>query len=43
MENVVILGATGSIGGSAADVLSANKEKYCIHTLAAKNNINEFL
>ena len=41
MENVVILGATGSIGGSAADVLAANRDRYSIHTLAAKNNVSE--
>ena len=41
MIQVVVLGATGSIGRSAADVLSENKDKYAVHTLAACNNIDE--
>ncbi len=41
MEKVVILGASGSIGRSAADVLAANKERYAVHTLAAKENLAE--
>ena len=41
MQKVVILGASGSIGKSAADVLSANKDKYSVYALAAKNNVEE--
>ena len=41
MIQVVVLGATGSIGRSAADVLSANKDLYSVHTLAACKNIAE--
>lgn len=41
MRKVAVLGATGSIGGNAADVLAANKDRYSVHTLAAKDNIDE--
>ncbi|MBE6365243.1 MAG: 1-deoxy-D-xylulose-5-phosphate reductoisomerase [Lentisphaerae bacterium] len=41
MEKVVVLGASGSIGRSAADVLAANKDRYTVHTLAAKENLTE--
>ncbi len=41
MPSVVVLGATGSIGKSAADVLAANKDIYKVHTIAACNNIAE--
>lgn len=41
MEKVVVLGASGSIGRSAADVLAANKDRYTVHTLAAKENLAE--
>lgn len=41
MIQVAVLGATGSIGRSAADVLSANKDLYTVHTIAACNNIAE--
>ncbi|MBE6355828.1 MAG: 1-deoxy-D-xylulose-5-phosphate reductoisomerase [Lentisphaerae bacterium] len=43
MQKVVVLGASGSIGGSAADVLAANRELYQVHTIAAKNNLDELL
>lgn len=43
MQKVVVLGATGSIGRSAADVLAANRDKYAVHTLAAKENIDELI
>ena len=43
MPNVVVLGASGSIGRSTADVLAANKELYQVHTLAARNNIDELV
>lgn len=43
MQNVVILGASGSIGRNAASVLAANSNKYKVHALAAKNNLEELL
>ena len=43
MPSVVVLGATGSIGRSAADVLAANKDIYHVHTIAACNNIAELV
>lgn len=43
MQKVVVLGASGSIGGSAADVLSCNRDLYQVHTIAAKNNLDELL
>ncbi|MBR7121757.1 MAG: 1-deoxy-D-xylulose-5-phosphate reductoisomerase [Lentisphaeria bacterium] len=41
MEKVVVLGASGSIGRSAADVLAANKDRFAVHTLAARENLAE--
>lgn len=41
MLNVTVLGATGSIGKSTADVLAANRDKFSVYALAAKNNLAE--
>ena len=41
MQKVVILGASGSIGRSAASVLAANPERYSVYALAARNNLDE--
>ena len=40
-KNVVVLGASGSIGTSAADVLAVSKDRFSVYALAAKNNIAE--
>ena len=42
-KNVVVLGATGSIGRGAADVLSANSDRFSVYAVAAKNNIDELV
>jgi len=41
MQRVTVLGASGSIGKSTADVLAANPDKYSVYALAAKENIDE--
>ena len=41
MQKVVVLGASGSIGKSAASVLAANPDRYSVYALAAKNNLDE--
>ena len=39
-KTISILGSTGSIGSNTVDILSANKKKFSVCSLAAKNNIN---
>ncbi|OHU87457.1 MULTISPECIES: 1-deoxy-D-xylulose-5-phosphate reductoisomerase [Pseudoalteromonas] len=39
VEQVVILGATGSIGLSTIDVITRNSERYSIYALAAGRNV----
>ncbi|MBE6399244.1 MAG: 1-deoxy-D-xylulose-5-phosphate reductoisomerase [Lentisphaerae bacterium] len=41
VKQVVVLGASGSIGRGAADVLAANRDRFAVYALAAKNNIAE--
>ncbi|MBR2345721.1 MAG: 1-deoxy-D-xylulose-5-phosphate reductoisomerase [Lentisphaeria bacterium] len=41
VKNVVVLGASGSIGRSTADVLKVNRDRFAVFALAAKNNIEE--
>ncbi len=41
MKKIVVLGASGSIGRSTADVVRSNRESFAVHTLAAKENISE--
>ncbi|MBR7130542.1 MAG: 1-deoxy-D-xylulose-5-phosphate reductoisomerase [Lentisphaeria bacterium] len=41
MQKVAVLGATGSIGCNAADVLSHNRDEFSVYALAAKNNLAE--
>ena len=41
IKNVVVLGASGSIGRGAADVLKLNRDRFAVYALAAKNNIEE--
>ena len=40
MKRVTILGATGSIGTQALDVISRNKEEFSVTALTAENNID---
>ena len=39
MQRVAVLGATGSIGTSALDVLSRYPEDFCVYALAAGTRI----
>ena len=40
MENIVILGSTGSIGSNALEVLKLHKEKYKVFALTANKNVD---
>jgi 1-deoxy-D-xylulose-5-phosphate reductoisomerase len=41
MENVVILGSTGSVGKQALEVISAYPDKFKVFGIAAKSNITD--
>ena len=41
MQNITILGATGSIGVSTLDVLSCHPEHYAVYALSAQNRVEE--
>ncbi|MBQ4810385.1 1-deoxy-D-xylulose-5-phosphate reductoisomerase [Pseudoalteromonas luteoviolacea] len=43
LEQVVILGASGSIGTSTLDVISRNKERYDVFALVAGSNVEVIL
>lgn len=43
MQNMVILGATGSIGASTLSVISNNSEAYSIYALVANTNVDKML
>ncbi|GGI81004.1 1-deoxy-D-xylulose 5-phosphate reductoisomerase [Shewanella hanedai] len=43
MQNMVILGATGSIGASTLSVISNNFEAYSIYALVANTNVDKML
>jgi 1-deoxy-D-xylulose-5-phosphate reductoisomerase len=43
MQNMVILGATGSIGASTLSVVEANPEQYCVFALVANTNVEKML
>ena len=40
MKAVTILGATGSVGTSALDVIARHPERYRVHALTAQNNVD---
>ena len=40
MKAVTILGATGSVGTSALDVIERHPERYRVHALTAQNNVD---
>ena len=40
MKAVTILGATGSIGTSALDVIARHPERYRVHALTAQSNVD---
>lgn len=43
MQNMVILGATGSIGTSTLSVVEANPDQYCVYALVANTNVEKML
>ncbi|WP_041406156.1 1-deoxy-D-xylulose-5-phosphate reductoisomerase [Shewanella denitrificans] len=43
MQNVVILGATGSIGASTLSVMSAQTQRYRVYGLVANTNVDKML
>ena len=43
MQNIAILGATGSIGGSTLDVLSHYKDRYRVFALTANSRVEELV
>ncbi|MGH8426480.1 MAG: 1-deoxy-D-xylulose-5-phosphate reductoisomerase [Gammaproteobacteria bacterium] len=43
MKNVAVLGASGSIGRSTADVVARNPERYRLFALAANRNVEALL
>jgi 1-deoxy-D-xylulose-5-phosphate reductoisomerase len=40
MKAVTILGATGSVGSSALDVIARHPERYSVHALTAQSNVD---
>src|SRR5215475_6571350 len=40
-EQVCLLGATGSIGDSALDVIKQHKERFSLHSAAARGNVQK--
>lgn len=43
MQNMVILGATGSIGASTLSVIAANPSAYCVYALVAHTSVDKML
>ena len=41
MRNITILGATGSIGASALDVVARHPQRYRVHAVTAQSSVNE--
>lgn len=41
MKQVTILGATGSIGSSALDVIARHPDRYALHALTANTNVEQ--
>ena len=41
MRSIAILGATGSIGASALDVIARHPQRFRVHTVTAQSNVNE--
>lgn len=41
MQNITILGATGSIGKSTLDVLARHPDRYSVYALSAHNRVDE--
>ena len=43
MKQVTILGATGSIGSSALDVIARHPDRYALHALTANTNVEQMV
>jgi 1-deoxy-D-xylulose-5-phosphate reductoisomerase len=43
MKRVTILGATGSIGSSALDVIARHPDRYALHALTANTNVEQMV
>ena len=43
MQQVTILGATGSIGSSALDVIARHPDRYALHALTANTNVEQMV
>lgn len=43
MKRLTILGATGSIGFSTADVVQRHADKFCVHALVGHSNVEKML
>ena len=41
MRNITILGATGSVGASALDVIARHSQRFRVHAVTAQSNVNE--
>ncbi len=41
MRNITILGATGSVGASALDVIARHPQRFRVHAVTAQSNVNE--
>ncbi len=41
MRSITILGATGSIGASALDVIAHHPQRFRVHAVTAQSNVNE--
>ncbi len=41
MQSVTLLGATGSVGTSALDVIARHPERYRVHALTAQSRVDE--
>ena len=41
MRNITVLGATGSVGASALDVIARHPQRFRVHAVTAQSNVNE--
>ena len=41
MKNIIILGATGSIGTQTLDIIDQNKKEYCLKAFSFGRNVTK--
>ena len=41
MRTITVLGATGSVGASALDVIARHPQRFCVHAVTAQSSVNE--